>query len=290
MKHLNLLLHLVFLSVIAVLAGFIIQKKTGDFDPWLPGTAASTFTTSTAEVQKTNRILLRIVEENTAEDPNESNLGYLKHAQKFRAMADSLRQLVDSLDNHYDATFMVQTRKKIVDFRDSVFSFFVEKKWPLDSLVAFDQMDASFAESMRATHDFPPAYQALLLAQMKAEIAYHERNVLMLCLFRTATAGWGYFRFRKFIFSCNQLTPKVGDSIQADVFMGQSLPRQSVYLKYFLNGKPLALSAEGKPIVEQVFDTPGTYPLTFTIQTTDPETDTIQRYDRTYFLHVDGER
>jgi len=286
MKYLNLLLHLAFLSVIAVLAGFIMQNKTGDFDPWLPGTAASTFETSTAEVQKTNRIIMRIVEENTAEDPYESNLIDLKHAQKFRAMADSLRQMVDSLSNHYDATFMAQTKESIQRLRESAFSLLGENKSTLDSLVAFDQMDAPFAESMRTTHDFPPAYQSLLLAQMKAEIAYHERNVLMRCLIRTATDGWGYFRFRKFIFSCNQLTPKVGDSLQADVFMGQSLPRQSVYLKYFLNGKALALSADGKPIVEQVFDAPGTYPLTFTIQTTDPETDTIQRYERRYFLHV----
>lgn len=286
MKYVAFTLHAVFLAAIALLAGFIIREKMRDFDPWLPQTAASKFMMATAEMQKTNRSLAREVELNTTFYTTERSIDYLKQAQKFRAMADSLRQLVDSLSNHYDATFMVQTKRKIQDYRLASNSLISKQRSLSDSLPAFDQFDEPFLESIHTADEFTPAYQALLLSQMRAEIAYHERNALMLCLVLTSSCCWekGDIRVN---FSCPQLTPKVGDTLQADVFLGKYLREESVHLKYFLNGKPLALSEKGKPIVEQVFDAPGTYPLTFTIQTTDLETDSIERYERRYFLDVD---
>ena len=231
---------------------------------------------------------MREIEESTAFYTIERSIGYLKQAYKFRAMADSMRQMIDSLSNQYDATVMAQTKIKIQDYRLGANSLVGEGRWwsdSMDSMTAFNQFDMPFLESIRTAHEFPPAYQALLLSQMKAEIAYHERNVLMLFLMLTSSS-WSEKGDIRVNFSFHQLTPKVGDTLQADVFLGKYLREESVQLKYFLNGKPLALSADGKPIVEQVFDTPGSYPLTFTIQTTDLETDSIQRYERRYLLDV----
>jgi hypothetical protein len=276
------ILHFFSLAVIFILGRYIVLEKISNFDNSLPLSTAANFAASMAEIRTGNSRMLFEIEQSASAYKNEFNVKHQNEALLIRAMADSLRAAIDSISRTPNNKSTLEVLQQVKQLREMAIKMVETNRTGRDTLPDFERLDKTMLQSLRNSKGWPPVFDQLILSQMLAEIACLERYLFQYCVIQTNTCdGFGSLLP---IFNCKQVAPKVGETIEADVFLTPYAPKPLAFA-YFLNGKRLP-AFDGIAIFKEQFTSPGIYPLNFAIQAINPETDAIQTYSQTYHLNI----
>lgn len=269
-------LHTVCIGAVLLLAGVVVREKWGDCEADVLREARSALDTCLPGVRLIYQKNLAIVERNTADYHRGKD--WPQRAKKIRALADSMFVLLESLEQKPDSGLVYEAQDELRVFRfkaweltnfDPMGEAVLPKSWPPGWLI----------QSWK--HDSPEVF-AIMLAQAQVDIGLIESGIMNL-LREKAHRPHICIDFR-YHFWPNQLSPKAGDLVQANVLLSKPLdPPDS--LTFRLNRKVLhAKKNTAKFSVRH--DKPGNYPLHFSIEQRDRLTDSVRITEKTYWLRV----
>lgn len=276
-------LHLFFNAIIVGLFGYICYEKYTDQDTAVQQSLQQAFQQAVPEIRHFNHFLKEKLLKNAADYRNPLNERAKQQALDITTEADTLLQLIDSLQRQPNPTLLYLAQGKLPDFRSRVWekleyepnlapkmnAFFIPDNWLY--IATKHENKTQFTTVLNQTKTIVALIERLALSHLYQKYAGGEQ---IICWFGAPP-----------IMSFSPLNPKVGDTIIADVVLPYHIePTQRSILR--LNGQILRVR-EGAGEFKVRHKKPGIYPLHFSLSQSDWRTDSMSTVEKTYYLRVD---
>lgn len=270
-------LHLFFNAVILGLFGYICYEKYTDQDTAVQQSLQQAFQQAEPEIRHFNHFLKEKLLKNAADYRNPLNERAKQLALDITAEADTLLQLIDSLQRQPNPALLYLVQGKLPNFRSRVWEKLEYEPSLAPKMNTFfipDNWLAVANETLLAT----------ILEQSKANVVQIEYLSLYYLCSRYIGISCGFEAFRPFL-SYLPLNPNVGDTILATVVLSTfSSPLGKTLMRF--EGRELPIR-DGVAKFKVRHKKPGIYPLHFSFSQTDWRTDSMSTVEKTYYLRVD---
>jgi hypothetical protein len=273
-------IHLLCIVAIASLSAFIYNEKINDQDSSIQAERQRAMQSNFTEIKAYNGFILREIGKSVKAYSNPYNLKYGKIALLASAKTDSVLVLLDSLKRNPNNKLVCEIQGKLSVFNSEMWELMEYDTFRIDQRPKFKSSDWLY-KSWK--NDSKQQFLSIL-EETKLKVILIEKEVLNYVSRRTGNEGCGGFISYDPVISFNQINPKVGEILTADVFLTE-YSHNTRNTAYKLNGEALPLKWE-KGQFQVKYDKPGLYPMLFTVEKTNPKTDSVQIWEKTYYLRV----
>lgn len=273
-------LHAICLSIILVLAVFVVREEVGDCDSILQREAQFSFRNARLEIENYNEKIFSAIEIYWKNYPSRVLDQLLNRAKNTAEKTFATQLLLDSLLRKPSPELACEVQGKLNVFRSEVFELQDFDPQFGESIPAFSPADWLF----QGFKNLSSSQFLSLVEQTKVNVALIETAAMNDFLSRTSGSDIRMDRYMP-VMSFDQISPKVGEVVAADVFLSAYPEQVSHFFNFQLNGKQLE-ERHGSATFKIGFEQAGNYPLHFSIKAMNWETDSVETWEKTYFLRV----
>ncbi len=280
MSLLPTLLHGMCIMVIISLTAFIVLEKTTDQNESLQAEWQFALRVGATEIEKSNHNLFKSIRKSIKQDSSDRSMEYWRKTQMVVSESEAMRLLLDSLQQKTNVNLLYEVQGKLSNYRTILWKVANFEPYIGETMNYLAPNDWLF----QSWKNQSPDQFITTLEQTKAEIRLAETNVLNYFLMNCIPYYFCNFGWDQPLLWFDQLAPATGDLVTANITLGQySSSIDKVVLR--LNDEVLPM-ADGRAKFKVQYKQPGIYPLRFSIEKREPETDTLQVWEKTYYLRV----
>jgi hypothetical protein len=272
-------IHLLCIVAITSLSAFIFTEKINDHDTAIQAEWQRAMQSNFTEIKASNANILREIGKSVEAYHNPTNLKYGKIALLASAKTDTILVLLDSLKRNPNNKLVCEIQGKLSVFNSEMWGLMDYDTFRIDQRPKFKSSSWLY-KSWK--NDLKQQFLSVL-EETKLKVILIEKEVLNYISRRTGDEGCGGLSYEPVI-SFDQVNPKVGEILTADVFLSKYM-YDTRNTAYKLNGEELPLKW-GKGQFQVKYDKPGLYPMLYTLEKTNPMTDSVQIWEKTYYLRV----
>jgi hypothetical protein len=267
------------IAAIVGLSAFVFNEKMNDHDDIIQTEWQIALKSSYAEIELFNSRILEEIVKNLKIYNNSHNLKHRNIVFLAQSKTDSLLILIDSLKVNPNHDLVCELQGKLCTYRSEMWQFMDYYPDYNETLPKFKPTDWLFNSWKK---DSKSQFLSIL-EETKLKVILIEKDILCYTDKKTSVDDYFYEGYKPII-SYDQIFPKVGDKLTADVFLSEKqFLRNTVYK---LNGTVLPLNLSRKGVFQVKYDKPGVYPLLFRIEKTHMDADTVISGEKTYFITV----
>lgn len=275
-------LHGMCIGATLFLAGFVAWEKMRDCDDGLQQAMQAALATGAQETRVINQDLENSINKQFSAYANDRNKDFSRRAKTIVAKADSMFMLLDSLSQKPDAELLYFVQGRLQTFRAEAWAAADFNKEVDAAMPYFSPADWLFQSWENGSRQ---AF-ATTLMEAKAIVATLACVALNYCCAQVSNDTGLIFTTREPLFAIEQRTLIAGDSVIADVALGE------YSFSHFYEPLVLRLNGQGLPVkygtapFQVRFDKPGLYPLRFSVEARNRQADSTEVWEKTYFLRV----
>jgi hypothetical protein len=272
------LVHLFCIAAIVCLSAFIYIEKINDHDNAIQSEWQSAMQSNFIEIKGFNGYILKEIENSVEDYINPNNLKYGNRAKNAISKTDSILALLDSLQRKPNNNLVCETQGKLSVFYSELWKYMDFDTFSIENRSKFKPTDWLY----KSWKNDSKSQFHTILDETKLKVLLNQKDVLIYIERKTSSEHSGWDRFETLI-SFDQLNPKVGELVTANVFLSEDKVKKNI--SYKLNGKELQLRGRNGQF-QVKYDKSGLYPLLFSVEKTNPENDSISTWQKTYYLRV----
>ena len=273
--------HWLCIPVVLFLAAFILREEIKYHNSDLTDKVISALDISRKALRKINNDHFYEVKRASLVYRNPSNAEYFNRAREIKALTETALVWIDSLELFQDQAFADDIGDRLVSFRQQIFA--LSDKAVLELPVFYNGINTDHWLS-HAIKSITQNDIQILLAQLRTKIILTEAAALEYCTIKTGGVDihcWSRFELA---LNCTTISPRAGELIEADVYLSTYLSSIND-IQLLMDGEELK-TKEGIATIRTRYSKPGIYPLNFTVKSTNPITDSVITFQKTFFLKV----
>jgi hypothetical protein len=273
--------HLLCIAAIASLSAFIFNERTNDHDAAIQAEWQRAMQSNFTEIKAYNGFILREIGKSVEAYRNPNSLKYGNIALLASAKTDTILVLLDSLKRNPNNKLVCEIQGKLSVFNSEMWGLMSYDTFRIDQRPKFKSSNWLY----KSWKNVPKQQFLSILEETKLKVILIEKEVLIYSGKKTSGSNCD-LRMDSYdpVISFNQINPEVGEILTADVFLTE-YSHNTQNTAYKLNGEELPLKFE-KGQFQVKYDKPGLYPMLFTLEKTNPMTDSVQIWGKTYYLRV----
>jgi hypothetical protein len=281
--RLSIFSHFVFLFVISLLVAYIFSDYKGDRNAILQSEFQFSYQNAEKIISMDNKAIFSSIVMETNQNPNQIFKNCKTNCQIVLQKTDSIILALDALQKNVNQTEVINLQTKLHLFHSAMWRFldyepFFQDFFPKDLPIDW------FFQSYKKEDEI--SFQTSI-EEAKMNVLFEEGAIFNYFHKRLMSHYELSHEYYQPYFNPKIYNPKVGETFNADVFLGAYDMFRSQFGTYMLNGQILTTNKKGDTAPFSLkYDQPGLYPLRASVEWYNQKKDSMEMFEKTYFVRV----